>query len=145
MICIFCRHETEVTNSRSKAKAPAVWRRRVCKVCVAQFSTLELPDYAKALGVLSPESKKPAPFSRDKLYLSIYKSLGHRPDALDCSTALTATIIGRVLKKGKVEGGRLQASIVAKTAHEVLKRFDPAGANAYKTYHKATLKGERST
>ena len=140
MVCIFCQNETQVTNSRYKAKSPSVWRRRACKVCVAQFSTLELPDYAKALDVLSQPAKKPAPFNRDKLYLSIYKSLGHRADALDAATALTATIIGRLLRKGKVSEHTLQINVVAKTTYEVLKRFDPAGANVYKTYHRNALR-----
>jgi hypothetical protein len=108
-----------------------------------------LPDYSKALVVSSPGSKKLAPLTRDKLFLSIYKSLGHRPDALDSSTALTTTIIGRLLTKNKpFQGSALEnkkdvliyVHNIAVISYEVLRRFDPSAAAIYKTYHKEALR-----
>lgn len=139
MVCIFCSSETEVKNSRSKAKTPSVWRRRVCKVCVAQFSTIELPDYARALRVEMPGNKKPIAFSRDRLFLSLQKSLAHRADAVDAASALSATVISRLLKL-RHKDGVYSSQDIAKRAYEILKRFDPLAAHTYKAYHQASLK-----
>jgi transcriptional repressor NrdR len=141
MVCIYCGHETEVTNSRPKARIPSVWRRRACNYCVAQFTTYELPDYATAVVVrgLEPHGSL-QPLNRDKLFLSIYKSLGHRPDALNSSTALCTTVIGRLSSKKYINEGVVSVQSLAKTTYETLKRFDPLGANTYKAYHLKSLR-----
>ncbi len=139
MVCIYCGSETEVTNSRLRARNPSVWRRRACKVCVAQFTTLELPDYATALVVQTREKKKFSPFNRDKLFLSIYQSLGHRPDALSSATALTETVIGRLLTKKQAKEGVVHLLDLVVFTYEALKRFDKAAAASYKAYHQAAL------
>jgi transcriptional regulator NrdR family protein len=138
MVCIYCGHETKVTNSRERARNPSVWRRRSCLVCVAQFSSLELPDYQTSLVVKGP-SKKLYPFSRDKLFLSLYKSLGHRTDALQSATALTETVIGRVLHAKRDDPGVITMRLLATIAHLALKRFDPLSAHTYKAYHLSAL------
>lgn len=140
MVCIYCGNNTEVTNSRPKARNASVWRRRACKSCVAQFTTVELPDYATALVIEGADKTKLRPFSRDKLFLSLYKSLGHREDALNSSTALTNTVIGRVLSKKLAKTGACNSEDLAKTTYEVLKRFDPLAAHTYKAYHQASLR-----
>lgn len=87
--------------------------------------------------------------SRDKLFLSLYKSLGHRSDALNSATALTTTVIGRLLRnKPSLQGrtqqnqkdGILSAGVIAKVTYETLKRYDPLAAATYKAYHQATLR-----
>lgn len=143
MVCIYCGNETDVTNSRAKARTPSVWRRRTCKTCVAQFTTIELPDYAKALLVETPSFKKPSAFSRDKLFLSLYKSLGHRADALNSTTALTSTIIGRLINKKHLTNGALSTQSIASVCYLTLKRFDPLAATTYKAYHQANLRPAR--
>jgi transcriptional regulator NrdR family protein len=142
MVCIYCGSETKVTNSRERARNPSIWRRRTCIACVAQFTTNELPDYSAALIVENQANKHLQPFSRDKLFLSFYKSLGHRPDALLSATELTSTIIGRLLRPVSKTGSRKQAKdgvisvgIISKTSYEVLKRYDPLAATAYRAYH----------
>lgn len=140
MVCIYCSSDTEVTNSRSKARTPLVWRRRACKVCGAQFTTHETPDYTSALVVRGLESNKLYPFSREKLFLSLYQSLGHRKDAINSSTALTSTIIGRLINKKYVSDGAISTASISKVAHEVLKRFEPLAATTYKAYHQSALK-----
>jgi transcriptional regulator NrdR family protein len=141
MVCIYCQSETEVTNSRPKARTPSVWRRRACKVCVAQFTTMELPDYTTALAVRGLGGISLRPFSRDKLFLSLHKSLGHRPDALDSSTALCTTVIGRLLSKNQALDAIISVQFIAKVTYEVLRRYDPLGANTYKAYHLDALRG----
>lgn len=140
MVCVYCHFETEVTNSRSKAKTPSVWRRRACKSCVAQFTTIELPDYEKSLLVASQNNKKLYPFSRDKLFLSLHQSLSHRQDALNSSTSLASTVIGRLLNRKYVINGCLSTQNICKVSYQALKRFDPLAAATYKAYHQASLK-----
>ncbi len=138
MVCIYCKSGTEVTNSRAKALTPSVWRRRMCKSCVAQFTTTELPVYEKSLSVSSVAHKKSRPFSRDKLFLSLYKSLGHRQDALNSSTALTGTVIGHLISS-RPHDGLINPHTISKLAYETLKRYDTLAASSYKAYHQATL------
>lgn len=139
MVCIYCGHETEVYNSRERARNPSVWRRRRCLACVAQFSTDELPDYDSALAVKGINGKL-YPFNRDKLFLSLYKSLGHRQDALNSATELTSTTIGSLLRKMKAPDGLLPIETLAVQTYQILKRFDPLAAHTYKAYHQTSLK-----
>jgi transcriptional repressor NrdR len=138
MVCIYCGHETEVVNSRKRGRLPSVWRRRACKYCVAQFSTLEQPDYTTAVLVKNPENKNPASFNRDELFLSIYKSLGHRSDALKSSSALTETVISKIVNKRMVKDGALDKEKITQLTYEVLRRFDKTAATFYKAYHKTS-------
>ncbi|CAN5449402.1 hypothetical protein BH10PAT3_BH10PAT3_4280 [soil metagenome] len=142
MICIYCGNETEVTNSRANARTPSVWRRRACKACDAQFTTVELPDYAKALVVTGLNKKHIYPFSRDKLLISLYQAVGHRKDALVSATALTGTVIGRLLSKKYVINGALSTKDISCVAYQALKRFDPLAAATYKAYHQVALRAE---
>ncbi len=139
MVCIYCGHETEVYNSRERARNPSVWRRRRCGACVAQFSTNELPDYETSL-VVTGTSGKLYPFSRDKLFLSLYRALGHRNDALDSATQLSDTVIGKLLRNNKASEGIVTIQRLAQTTYEILKRYDPLAAHTYKAYHRTALK-----
>jgi transcriptional regulator NrdR family protein len=140
MVCIYCHGNTEVTNSRPKVRNASVWRRRACTRCVAQFTTMELPDYTTALVVEGGDKAKMYPFTRDKLFLSLYRALGHRQDALNDSTALTSTVIGRIVHRKLAPGGVISIRDLARISYEVLKRFDPLAASSYKAYHQAALK-----
>jgi len=140
MECIYCGGETCVTNSRAKKKLPSVWRRRSCEACVAQFTTLEQPDYSTALSVGRPSTTKLEPFSRDKLFLSLHMALGHRKDALNSATALTQTVLSKLMNKKHIENGVIPVSHIAKETQQVLKRFDNLSANTYKAYHTESLK-----
>lgn len=142
MICIYCGGETEVYNSRARARMPSIWRRRRCKTCVAQFSTVELPDYPTGLAVEGLRGKL-YPFSRDKLFLSLYKALGHRQDALDSATALTDTVIGQILKAKRQQPSIISIKDIAWAAHRALKRYDPLAAHTYKAYHQRAISGHK--
>lgn len=107
-------------------------------VCVAQFTTTELPDYASAIVVSTPGAKLIA-FNRDKLFLSIYRAVGHRSDALDSATQLTSTVIGKIFRTQAALDGVLTLNALAKLAHHALKRFDPLAAQTYLAYHQKTL------
>ena len=132
MVCPYCRHATDVINSRHTSRQSSVWRRRRCVACGAVFSTYEQPDYTKTLIVTSsPETF--APFSRDLLFISIYESCKHRTDALSEASALTDTVLTGLLTNKT--SGRLERNTIVKTVHDILQRFDTAAAVHYLAYH----------
>lgn len=75
------------------------------------------------------------PFSRDKLFLSVYESCKHRKDALGDSQALTATIITKLLPH--VQDASLPNREVIVVTTKVLKRFDKAAHAHYQAFHPA--------
>ncbi|MDQ3123281.1 MAG: hypothetical protein M3Q14_01185 [bacterium] len=138
MVCIYCGKDTKVTNSREKVRLPSTWRRRRCNSCIAQFSTIELPNFATSL-VVTNKNGALSPFSRDKLFISIYKALGHRDDATQSASGLIPTVISTLLRKYPIQDGSVSAHHIALSAYIVLKRFDPMSAHTYKAYHKTLL------
>ena len=137
MVCIYCGSDTEVYNSRPKARQPLVWRRKRCKKCVAQFTTHELPEYATALVV--DRGKVLAPFERDKLFLSIYRACGHRKDSQTTATELTDTVLGLIARKKSAPDGKLLITTLASLTYISIKRFDQHAGATYKAYHQAVL------
>jgi len=139
MVCIYCGNSTEVYNSRTKTRNPSVWRRRRCTVCVAQFSTEELPVYQAAL-IVKGRNGNPCSFSRDKLFLSLHRALSHRKDAVTTATELTNTVIGSLLRKKQAADGVIPLESIASGCYKTLKRFDPLAAHTYKAYHQVSLR-----
>ena len=131
MVCIYCGQKTKTINSRRSKRAPGVWRRRQCTNCQAVFTTLEPLDWPKA--VIFHGSKHLEPFSRDKLLLSVHRSLLHRKDAAEAATALTDTILNKLLQF--IDNAQLDRDIVVKATTEVLKRFDKSAAVTYSAFY----------
>ncbi len=131
MKCIYCREDTKVTNSRLQKTRNQVWRRRHCQQCGADFTTLEKPDFLTALTVT--HKKYYTPFSRDKLFLSVYESVKHRKTALSDATALTDTIVGKLYPL--IQSGSLTQDQIVTIASEALHHFDKAAASHYNAYH----------
>lgn len=133
MVCIYCSGKTEVTNSRHQKRLNQVWRRRHCLNCGGIFTTHEMTSYEgswrvqDALGALHP-------FLRDKLLLSIHKSLEHRPASATDASGITATVIS--LLQHQTDHGLLETESIAITVHEVLSNFDKAAAVHYAAFHK---------
>ena len=138
MVCIYCGSDTEIYNSRPKARQPLVWRRRRCKLCVAQFTTHELPEYATALVV--DRGKVLVPFERDKLFLSIYRACDHRPDSQVVATELTDTVLGLIARRKLAPEGKLTPQTLALVIFSSIKRFDSHAGALYKAYHQVALK-----
>ena len=131
MVCVHCRSDTQVINSRLQKKANQVWRRRKCGSCGAIFSSREVAKYELVWLVHSHKALKP--FSRDKLLLSIYSSCQHRPSALSDASALTETVIAKLLFTAA--GGVLEAPAIAQTVQVALNRFDKAASVHYQAFH----------
>jgi transcriptional repressor NrdR len=132
MVCIQCGSKTEVVNSRTGRRSNQVWRRRHCTRCGALFTTEERADYEAAWAVRSPQGRL-EPFSRDKLLVSLYRSLRHRPAALRDAGALADTIINKL--RAQAADGVLESRIITGTARVALNRFDHAASVAYQAFH----------
>lgn len=133
MDCIYCSGSTHVINSRPQKRLKQVWRRRRCLACGAVFTTIEAADLANGL-LVRGHTDDLTPFSRDKLFLSVSRTLGHREDAVEATSALTATIIARV--RDTAAQGVVGYQDIITTAHVALQRFDNVAGVQYEAYHK---------
>lgn len=134
MVCLYCGSNTRVTNSREQKRLRQTWRRRACQKCKAIFTTLEAADLSGSLRVVDKLGTL-EPFERDRLFISLFQSLGHRTDALGAAKALTATVIGFILTTA--QEGRIERTAIIDFSAATLDRFDPAAAVQYRAYHRA--------
>ena len=139
MVCIYCGNKTTVTNSRKTVRLNTTWRRRKCTICQALFTSFEGIDLAQSIVVSRSDSPHAvSPFTRDRLFMSIYESCKHRPDALSEASALTDTIIGKIvalIPKQHARGVVVRDTIITESL-AVLERFDTVAATYYRAYHK---------
>lgn len=132
MVCIYCGSVTSVANSRPQKRSNSIWRRRKCLKCGATFTTHESLDLYGAL-VFQKNDGQLQPFSRDKLFVSIYESCRHRPNNLSDATHLTQTIIDRVLL---IAGpGTIKQNDLVSLVTTTLDNFDKTAAAVYQAYH----------
>lgn len=131
MVCIYCGSSTQVINSRHQKRANHIWRRRQCVNCAAIFTTSEASDLLKSWSV--KKGKQLEPFSRDKLFVSLYESLRHRKQATSDATALTDTVITRLYPLVTV--GAVASTDIIEVTSVVLKHFDQAAATHYRAFH----------
>jgi transcriptional regulator NrdR family protein len=101
--------------------------------CGAIFTSEEQAQYGSALVV---RSKKDVlrPFERDKLFLSLYNSLQHRPAARQDAGALTDTITHKLLNY--VQNGVIERRTILQACLVALNRFDKAAGTHYAAFHK---------
>jgi transcriptional repressor NrdR len=133
MVCIHCGGQTSVVNSRAQRRVNQVWRRRQCDSCHTLFTTHEAADYSATWLVRGPAGQL-TPFSRDKLFLSLHRSLGHRKHAQNDATALTETITGKLI--GQVHDGLVEGAKIAAAVQVALNRFDKAASVHYSAFHR---------
>lgn len=131
MVCIYCGGKTKTTNSRGK-KSSATWRRRQCLTCSAVFTTREAPDLGLSLR-LEDSYGALLPFSRDKLVISLHRSLSHRKTALGDVSGLADTIIASLLANAR--GGVIKHDSLIEQTLLVLERFDKAAYTHYRAHH----------
>lgn len=132
MVCIYCNSPTNVTNSRKSARAASVWRRRSCNKCKNVFTTIETVDFNQTLVVISDNGDM-SPFNRDRLYLSLFESCRHRPQALSEASGLTNTVLTRLLPQNTQ--GMLKIDDIRTTTLNVLKNFDKVAETYYRAYY----------
>lgn len=131
MVCIYCGSETSVINSRPQKRVNRIWRRRQCIACTAVMTTSESIDLLKSLVVHNNKHLKP--FSRDKLFLSVYNSLMHRKTALNDASWLTDTIISKCYPL--ITNSQLSTDDIGTSALSVLKSFDKVASVHYMAFH----------
>ena len=132
MVCTYCASPTQVVNSRLQKQANQVWRRRQCRVCRAVFTTQEAVELATSLVVHhSPNTLRP--FSREKLFISIYESCKHRANPITDASALTQTVLSKL--QALHQEGILARQDIVETTHAVLARFDTVASTMYRAYH----------
>lgn len=132
MVCIYCSSDTKVINSRYKARNLLVWRRRVCTHCKAAATTYESYDLSTAL-VVKKRSGALQAFHRDKLLISIFKSIEHKKKASTDAGHLTQTVIQNLLKSANI-GSFISTSDISRMTSLVLKRYDAASSIRYLSY-----------
>lgn len=131
MVCIYCSGGTQVINSRLRKRRNTVWRRRRCLICATIFTTSESIELSQTILIQNKTAVEP--FSRDRLFISIYESLKHRKSALLDASGLCDTIIQAILLKH--ENGSVQSSVIVAATLAVLERFDAAAATHYQAFH----------
>ena len=73
------------------------------------------------------------PFSRDKLFVSLIRTLEHRKTALDDATALSETIIKKL--SAAVSNGTIETKQIVQITQVALNRFDSSASVSYAAYH----------
>jgi transcriptional repressor NrdR len=136
MVCIYCAGPTKVTNSRPQKRLLQTWRRRACTKCGAIFTTNEAIDLNGSMIVRHTDGSV-TPFSRDKLFVSVLRAVGHRAQPLADAGALTATIIAKLLHS-TTQAAVTPADII-KLVLSTLKNFDTAASVQYQAYHKTQV------
>lgn len=111
-----------------------MWRRRRCILCDAVYTTTESIDYAKSL-LIATTTDDLRPFNRDRLLLSLYRSLGHRSDALGDAAGLSTTIIAKLAMRS--QNSTITRVQIIETVIVALSRFDKLAAQHYQAFHKA--------
>ena len=131
MVCIHCSSETQVINSRHQKKLNQVWRRRSCNSGHV-FTTIEKADFS-AVWRIKQANGRLSPFLRDKLFLSLLRSLGHRKTAVTDAGALADTITSRLAAPNN--DGIIPVQQIITNTQVVLNRFDKAASVHYQAFH----------
>ena len=142
MVCVQCGGQTQVINSRHQKRANQVWRRRRCHQCNAIFTSEETASYSGAwrvagdAGITKGTKSVLEPFSRDKLFLSLHRSLQHRKTALSDAQALSDTVIKKL--SGSARAGLIEKKAIICAAQVALNRIDTAASVHYAAVHDAS-------
>lgn len=144
MVCLYCPGDLAVSNSRPQKSRNQTWRRRPCKACGAVFSSVEALDLTQAIIVANNVSNHTSsqngnyqlslqPFDRDRLFISLYESLRHRPQAASDARGLADTVIARIIKS--TVSGQTDNQTIGTLVLNTLQRFDKAAATHYAAFH----------
>jgi len=75
-----------------------------------------------------------APFKRDLLFLSLYESCKHQPQALAKTTSLTEQIISKLVAR-QPQSAMVTREALVQLCQQVLDNFDSTAAAVYQAYH----------
>lgn len=131
MVCIYCKGHLAVTNSRPQVSRNQTWRRRLCKACGAVFTAVEALDLSQSLAVA--QNGRIQAFDRDRLFISLYESLRHRPTAASDARGLADTVVAHIISDTK--NGQVGLRTIIEACLSTLQRFDRAAATHYAAFH----------
>ena len=97
------------------------------------MTTQETADYSQIWLVESNAGLHP--FSRDKLFLSIYRSLQHRPKSQQDASAITQTVVNKLMNHKTT--APISARTIINTTQVALNRFDAAASVHYQAFHRS--------
>ena len=137
MRCPNCSHEgSKVTDSRSKEKSEAIYRRRECKNCGHRFTTHERVPLHDLTVVKSTGEQEP--FDQEKLFRSLKIALRKRPVDED-RIQRSANTIQRTLETNAAK--KVATETIGQMALERLAELDKVAyvrfASVYKDFSKA--------
>ena len=131
MVCIYCQNKCRVINSRYQKRTNGIWRRRKCLNCNSIFTTQEAALLNEYWSVRTKQGHLSS-FNRNRLFISIYKSLSHRKGAIDDATDITDTIINKLLDYKVLV---LDIDYILDISLSVLNNFDKVAAIYFKAYY----------
>ncbi len=132
MDCPNCSGKSKVSNSRPSRGG--VWRRRICKQCQTIWSTHEQINLSSIIKPKETASEASEPvLHRDELLIIIYDSVQHRKTSAQDASALTDTIIQKLITKYQSCSQKELEQII----YDTLLRFDEIAAGVFSAkYHK---------
>lgn len=133
MVCLHCHGPLQVINSRAQKTTNNVWRRRSCKQCDNVFTSIEKIDLTTSLRVKRSEGLEP--FFREKLFMSVYKSIEHKKKALQQAHDITEHVCAELMLHHAPQAVVDPAAIASITT-KILKRFDAVAGLHYEALHK---------
>lgn len=75
------------------------------------------------------------PFQRDALLLSLYEACRHRPAAIADATALTETVISKLVSGTYIKDGIVRRQDIVEVCKTTLAAFDEAASVHYSAFH----------
>lgn len=125
MVCPFCFYKkTRVYNTRGGTQLNAVWRRRECPNCTAQFTTYEKAAIDSILTI--KEGKELIPFSHALLLLELVKVCDHREDLDKTVIYLADTIEQKLFRQlAKTENKIITRDDIFYAISKTLELYDP--------------------
>lgn len=128
MKCPYCRQAaTDVYNTRTTKFGAQIWRRRKCMSCNETFTTYEAPDLT-FVQVEKRRSSKPEPYSRAKLFSSIYGSFMDMKGRQQLIDAVTDTVEAKILD---IQEQIISSEAIADIVLQTLKHYNTAAFVRY--------------
>ena len=116
MRCVYCGHNTRVTDKRESPEG--VRRRRECLKCKKRFTTYERPE-KKNIIIVKKDGRRES-FSIEKLKLGVMKACEKRPISTKEIDDLVREIEEALLNKGK----EVKSEHIGKMVMNKLKKLD---------------------
>jgi len=132
MVCIYCKKNTVVTNTRPQKNSNSVWRRRLCLNCRAIMTTRESMVLNNL--ILVKKDFQLEKFNDRKLFLDIYQSLDHLDNQIEVSDYLTNIIINKLIQR--LKSPQITSNEIMNIVTIVLTRYDKLAAKKFITNKK---------